>query len=527
MKKQIIGKVLTAFILLAVSAFFVNIQGQEVKVTFVNPSSLDYGNPDGIGGRIPGEQDPKITLEFKVGVSGQVELDASTISTLQANIDAVNQWDNTNVGNTSYQAIWGKSFKFILTSNKRLQLGNGGGGIGCQGTNQRRIDGMGGEIVYFILQGEVGIKFTTIEYRDINFMEGLANFEISDYDTRKKVWYMENIGAGEGAFDVTDIYSMRYKSDSLIVTTSDTTGNNNPGGRLLSLGFDVVEALPKPPAVLSTDPVHADTTVKITSDYVILFDAAMDQSTTASNITFDPDVSNRTDTWNEDGDELTISFDALPYITEYLVTVGQGVLALNGLNALADTTFTFRTLPEPPNVVYTFPQNLATGVPLNTPFEIEFSKSMIPDSVENSISFNPAITGVEFIWNADNSAVFFSSDNLQENTLYFGTVSTVATDIYGVQFPAPFQFAFTTVEPVGVKSTKLSKMVIYPNPVDEVMSIRGVDVKSVKMHSIAGQLVKEFNDTPVMNVSDMKAGSYVVTVVDRNENKYRELITIK
>lgn len=526
MKKQIFGKILTALILLSVSTCFVNLNGQEVKLTFVNPSLLDYGNPDGIGGRIPDVQDPKITLKFSVGVAGQVSVDASTISTVQANIDAVNQWDNSNVGNTSLQSIWGKSFELILTSNKRLQLGNGGDGIGCQGTNQRRIDGQGGEVVYFILKGEVGIDFTAIEYRDINYMGGLANFEISDHDTRKKVWFMEDIGVDVGSFDVTGIYNMRYKSDSLIVTTSDTIADNNPGGRLLSLGFNIVTALPKPPAVIATSPVHADTTVKVTTDYVILFDSPMDKSVTSAAITFTPGISNRVDNWNETSDELTIKFDKLPYSTEYLVKVGQGVKGTNGLNALADTTFKFKSLPEPPKVVYTFPANLALDVRTNTPFEIRFSKSMVPDSVEKAISFNPEVSGLEFIWNSDNTTVFFSADDLEEEVLYFVTVGTVATDIYNNQFPEPFLFAFTTASTVGIRSLD-AKMRIYPNPTDNVLNIKNVDVKTVRIHSITGKLIREIQASNVINVSDIKSGSYIVTVIDRNQNEHREMIMIK
>jgi hypothetical protein len=119
------------------------------------------GNPDGIGGRIGGVQDPKITLEFKVSTAGQVELDASTISTNADNIRVVDAWDNTNVGTTAYQPIWGKSFTLILTANKRLQLGTGGNGIGCQGINQRRIDDAGLNKSTLLLQGDVGIEFVS------------------------------------------------------------------------------------------------------------------------------------------------------------------------------------------------------------------------------------------------------------------------------------------------------------------------------------------------------------------------------
>ena len=529
MKKQIIGHVLAAFVFLAASSFLANLQGQEVAFTFVNPTGLDYGNPDGIGGRIPGEVDPKITLQFKVGVAGQVALDASTISTNPDNIAAVDEWDNDNIGNTSLQSVWGKSFTFILTSNKRLQLGNGGGGIGCQGTNQRRIDQMGAESVYFILEGNVGIEFTEIGYRDINYMEGLANFRIMDYDT-DEVWYMENIGAENGAFDVTGTYSMRYKSDSLTVTTSDTTGDNNPGGRLLSLAFNVVEALPKPPDVISTTPPDADSlTQNIADDYVIEFDGAMDQAATSAAIKFIPDVPNRADTWStgDEGDILTVSFDDLEFESWYSVVVGTDVKGANGLFKVVQDTFTFKTLPEPPSVIATFPENLAQDVPIDSPISFEFSKSMIPDSVEKAISFNPELTGLSFVWNDDNSTVFVSTVEMEPSNMYFATVGTVATDVFGIQLTEPFLFAFTTSIATSIENKEASGVVIYPNPAKDLLQVRGADVASVKIYSLSGQLLKEAYRTAVVEVGAIEAGVYVVSVNDMENRVYRQLITIQ
>ena len=182
MKKQLVGKVLAAFVILLASSF-ITLQGQgEVKVEFLNTLGASFGNPDGIGGRDLGAGiEPKITLEFKVDPAGNVELVSKTISTVEGNISVVEGWSNSNVGKTAYSGIFGGSFKLILTSNKRLQTGwrDPWHGIGCQGTNQWRIDGGANdppEEVYFILQGEVGLEFTSIEYLDINFLANLDHF---------------------------------------------------------------------------------------------------------------------------------------------------------------------------------------------------------------------------------------------------------------------------------------------------------------------------------------------------------------
>ena len=230
-------------------------------------------------------------------------------------------------------------------------------------------------------------------------------------------------------------------------------------------------------------------------------------------------------TWNQAGDVLTISFDDLSVSTEYVVTVGAGVKGTNGLNALADTTFTFKTLPDPPVVVYTYPVKLGKQLPLNTPLAIEFSHPMIPDSVEKAISFEPELLGLGFVWSEDNSMVYMISDEM-DNTKYTVTISTLATDIYGLQLTEPYTFSFNTW-PVSVEDNNRSGVVIYPNPASDLFQVRGMDVASVKIYNLSGQVVKEVYNSVVVNVSGIEPGSYVVTVSDREDNKVRKMIVIK
>jgi hypothetical protein len=267
--------------------------------------------------------------------------------------------------------------------------------------------------------------------------------------------------------------------------------------------------------------------MEITDDYIITFDIPIDAGTASSAITFDPDVSNRTDTWDEDGLELTISFDDLPYSTDHVVSVSTAIAGTNGLNMLADTSFTFKTLPEPPTVDYTFPTNLAVDVPVNTPFELQFSKGMVPDSVEKAIEFTPAVEIQEYIWNADNSILYFSTDELTASTQYFVTVGTVATDRFSVQLAEPFQFVFTTAAPVSVDNRNSPKMVVYPNPADEHLLIKGVDVKSVKIYNMTGQLVREVSNSSELNISNIETGIYIIDVSDQQDKRYKEVILIK
>ncbi|MEX0983027.1 MAG: Ig-like domain-containing protein [Bacteroidales bacterium] len=537
MKKQTNIKVLSAVVIMAVSMLIANLQAQDINLEFLMvPEGAGVGETStgGIGGGRPGDhpdfveaEDPRIELNFSIGPTGQIGLDAYTPSTVQDVIDAVDQWDNTNLGQTTNPDLYSKNFSLVLRAESRMQLGySGGHGIGVRGKNQGRLDDVGEDTEWleFLLTGDVGIDFINVGFTDVSGGD-LAHAIIKDHDT-DKLWYIDE-DPDPGYLNVTGEYNMRYFSDILHFTTADT--GQNMGYRLYSLEFNIVPAEPKPPAVLSTTPVHADTTVEITSDYVIQFDIPVDEASAEAAVTFNPVLANEAYAWNETSDILTISHDPLPYSTEYVVTVSTGVKAAEegGLNMLADTTFTFKTLPEPPTVNYTFPANLAENVPITTPFEIQFSKGMIRDSVEKAIEFTPAVSGLEFIWNEDYSIAYFSTDELSPSTQYFGTVGTVATDRFGVQLATPFQFVFTTATGVGIDSRSQSEMVVYPNPADDVLSIRGIDVKSVKIYNMTGQLVKQISNKPVFNVSEINPGIYVINVDDRNDNNYKEVILIK
>ncbi|MDX2431844.1 MAG: Ig-like domain-containing protein [Bacteroides sp.] len=487
----------------------------QIAINFMNPTEIRYGNPDGI---------QPLNLDFAIDASGNISLDASTGSELQDNIDFVNTWDNASVGKTDNAELFGKSFSLMISSERRIQCADGGG-LGIQGRNQWRIDDEGKEVMYFTLDGDVGLDLLQFKFNDINEADGdLANFRWMDYDS-DEVYYVENWSGGVGFYDVPEgeMY-MRYKSDMLTVTTSDTVVGD-AGGKLYGLVFNVLEALPKIPAVLETMPAHADTLVPISSDYMILFDAPMDQAVSAAAISISPDVSNRSDVWSEAGDQITISFDDLSLYTVYTVTVSKDIKGTNGLTAVSDTTFMFQTLPDAPTVVYTYPVKLGKQLPLNTPLAIEFSRSMIDTTVQNAISFVPELPGIGFVWNDDHTMVYMISNEMDEAS-YTVTVSTEATDAYGLTLAEPYTFSFNTWT-TSIETDKLSDVVLYPNPASDILQISGVDVASVTIHSLSGHFLKEIRNSSVVDVSDLKAGAYIVTVSDREENSVRKMIVIK
>jgi uncharacterized protein (DUF427 family) len=227
------------------------------------------------------------------------------------------------------------------------------------------------------------------------------------------------------------------------------------------------------------------------------------------------------------GDIQTISFDDLEFETWYTVVVSTAALGTNGLNKLEADTFMFKTLPEPPSVVNTFPANLATDVPIDSPISIEFSKAMVADSVEKAISFNPALVIESYVWSEDMKTVYLMTAEMVPSNMYFGTVDVVATDEFGTQMSEPYVWAFTTSLATSAVANKVDDVVFYPNPVSELLTIQGMDVATVRIYSLTGKLIKEVYNSTVVSVGDLQTGVYAVLVSDREDNQVRKMIVVE
>ena len=491
----------------------------QFSLEFPNPTDTNYGNPDGLN---------PMGFVYTIDGSGQISVDATTESENADNIALVDTWDSDDVGSTDIASLFNTSFTLRVTTNKRLQ-NQAGGGLGVQGQNQWRIDAAGEEFIYFILEGDVGMTLEQFKFVDINEVsaeEDLAHLRWMDYDSDVN-YFIQNWSGDVGIHNVPgEEMLIRYRGDSLSVSTSDTI-TNSANAKLYGVVLELREALPKVPAVLNTSPAQADTLVPVTSDYEILFDNPMEQSVSSGAISISPAVTNRVDTWDAESKRLTMSFDDLSFYTEYTVTVGEEVEGTNGLTAVGDTTFVFQTLPDAPTMIATYPVDGAVDVPAGSPMTMEFVRQMNRDSVANAVSFDPALSDLSFSWNGASTKAVVTASGMSPSTEYTVTLSTVATDAYGVPFAEPAAFSFTTAAPVSVENRASGGVVIYPNPASEKLFIKGMDVASVTIHNLTGRLVKSTDHSREIDLGDMKPGSYFVTVSDREANSVRKLIVIQ
>jgi outer membrane protein assembly factor BamB len=105
------------------------------------------------------------------------------------------------------------------------------------------------------------------------------------------------------------------------------------------------------------------------------------------------------------------------------------------------------TFGAPPTVSSTSPGNGDTGVDVEAPIIIAFSKPMNPNSVQISVVPDPAIQ--DKTWSADGKTLTLSHDPLQgDGTTYAVTVAAGA-DANGNKMAAPYVFSFVTFKAPG------------------------------------------------------------------------------
>lgn len=525
MKQQLLGKIFAALFILAAGSFLVNLNGQ-VKVIFENGDDRD-NRQQGIAGR------EELRLNYTIDATGNVALDAETAATDSAIVAFVDTWDDPNAGTTDIASLFGKPFSLVLTTNgKRLDCREKGG-LGIQGQNSGRIDGGGSEELYITLEGSVGLVIDSLMYEPTERGGGdNAHFVLRDFDTDSLFF------TPAGHYIYTDVDTtfvrdsviafdpglilLRFAEERLTIKESDTLAG---GGRVLGLFFTLTE--PTNPSVAEISPMTGGDRLDVSTDFVILFNMAMNTAVTEAAITFTPPLTNRVNTWNGSAEELTITSDDLAFFTDYVLEISTDAEAAGGAKALQALVYNYQTLPDSPTVLSTYPVDEAKNVPAGTPMILEFSQSMNVDSVQNALSFDPVLNDLSFSWNGSGTKVVVSSATMENNTEYTATLSTNATDIYGVSAAEPVVFSFTTAPPVSVENTALQDVLIYPNPVSGVLYIRGMSIATVEIHSMTGQLMKSMHNIKEIDLGNIEAGSYFVTVTDNEENSVRKMIVVQ
>ena len=77
------------------------------------------------------------------------------------------------------------------------------------------------------------------------------------------------------------------------------------------------------------------------------------------------------------------------------------------------------------------------------------------------------------------------------------------------------EFSITVSTPTGIDNTQEQAVTVYPNPVDDNLTIEAKDIKNVSVYNLTGQKVYESEvnaDEVNLNMSDFQSGMYMIQI---------------
>lgn len=202
-----------------------------------------------------------------------------------------------------------------------------------------------------------------------------------------------------------------------------------------------------PPRVILTSPVAGAVDIAVTSVITISFSEDIDSnSVTSSSLSID---NGATVSYSFTDSTVTMIPTAeLSNGTTYTVTVGTAIRDLAGNRMARDSVFSFTTAVDPnalpPTVQAVSPANNASGVAAGAVVTATFSKGMQLSSLSTAFTLDHGVVGTVTLAGA--TATFTPASALAFDTTYTATISTAATDTFGLTLTAPVSWQFT-VEP--------------------------------------------------------------------------------
>ncbi|MBA4258452.1 MAG: hypothetical protein C0446_04765 [Chitinophaga sp.] len=216
------------------------------------------------------------------------------------------------------------------------------------------------------------------------------------------------------------------------------------------------------PTVIATDPTNGTLSVPVNKVLTATFSENMD-STSINTTTFLVKNGSATilGTVTYSGRVATfVPTSNLASGTLYTGTITIGARDVVGNTLAVDYNWNFTTIDIiKPTVLSTDPTNGATNVPLNKVITATFSEDMDPSSISNA-SFlvkNGSTNVPGTVTYTGRVATFVPTNNLANNTLYTGTITTAAKDMVGNTLATDYSWTFTTLPLADIiKPTVLS-----------------------------------------------------------------------
>jgi len=128
-----------------------------------------------------------------------------------------------------------------------------------------------------------------------------------------------------------------------------------------------------------------------------------------------------------------------------------------GSNYDRNFVVTYGDITIPPTVEDTAPGDSATGVALDQPVIIRFTKQMATTETQTATTISPTVSGLSYAWTDSNTRLVIShSGNFAATTAYTATVGTGAKSSDNLNLTAPYSFGFTSGTTVATAAPQAS-----------------------------------------------------------------------
>ena len=267
---------------------------------------------------------------------------------------------------------------------------------------------------------------------------------------RNGFYYFEDLSYG----DTLDVYfggtGFYPDTTSVIVKDDDMT----------FLDFQLLSS--QPPYIAALDPEQGEERIRMTGFVRITFSRPMNRDSVESALSIDPHIEGLEWLWTSDHTQVGFTRDALDFLTEYTITIGEGAEDVQGHKFDGNMDgeeggifeYTFTTPPEdtdPPVVVRTWPEEEKRDVELQPIVSFMFDEELDDASIHNETILvtdhnDEPVNGIVKHYVVDITSVvqFFPDESLRSNTLYTATLAEGIEDIWGNATTSPFVYDFYT-----------------------------------------------------------------------------------
>jgi hypothetical protein len=255
------------------------------------------------------------------------------------------------------------------------------------------------------------------------------------------------------AFDSQTIYTFQ------ITGGEDLAGNNLIAGAIPNPFSFVTEDI-IPPYMTLTIPADSAINVDVTAVVTVTFSEPMDPSSVL--FTCSPDPGGWSESWSDGDQTVTYSHDTFESLTIYTceITAGKDLAGNDLVSGPVLNPWSFETGDAiPPIIIYIFPVDGATNVPIDAPITITFSEEM--DTTSLIFTCTPDPGDWSQTWSIDEKIVTLSHDAFESLTHYIleitGAKDIAGNDLIAGVIPNPCSFdTGDAIHPIVV-STKPAK----------------------------------------------------------------------